>query len=87
MRPEDVPDELAARLYNALTVCDGLEEAREALAAVLPFRDAQIERETRTKVAAEIRSIFVLARRDMSPGEAKAEAYETAARHITRGES
>ena len=50
MDPQNVPEELVELLYDALSICDGHEEAREALAAVLPAHEAMV----RAKVAEEI---------------------------------
>lgn len=53
MRPEDVPDELVDLLYDALVVCDGHEEAREVLVAVLPAHEQMV----RAEVADDLLSI------------------------------
>jgi hypothetical protein len=50
MDAQNVPEELVELLYDALSICDGHEEAREALAAVLPAHEAMV----RAKVAEEI---------------------------------
>lgn len=64
-------------------VCQGDVDAIADLVASTALR--VVERQVRGRVAAEIGSVVVLARKDQRPGEAKAEAYQHAAR-IARGE-
>lgn len=105
MRPEDVPDELIrpaaevllrqyGREFNAshLRWQDFAYAASEVLAAALPARDAQIERETRTKVAERVREKAAGYRRHaarrgvMAPElERRAQVVDFIADHIVEG--
>lgn len=86
---EQVPEELAESLARLLWQIDDhrgehhqlIPDARIWLAANLPAHEALV----RAKVAAEIEAITVMAPRNQSPAEAKADAYKTAA-SIARGD-
>lgn len=83
-----VDDALRARLLDALDTVLPPVVGLAVLGAIereLAAAEAGIAQRARNRVAAEIESVVVLARKDQRPGEAKAEAYQHAAR-IARGE-
>lgn len=99
IRPEDVPDDLAAMLERALYSMPSTELtgriARVALAAVLPEHARQVRADERAKIATECQSRATEYRRDalqqVSVGRtrcvAKAAELEALARWLTRGEA
>jgi hypothetical protein len=87
MSPDDVPDQLIVAARDAWNAAPQKRDGkptrmRHALAAVWP----EIEQQVRERIAAEIEAVVVIARRDTGPAEAKAQAYQHAAR-IARGET
>lgn len=83
-----VDDALRARLLEALDTVLPPVTGLAVLGVIereLATAEAGIAQRVRNLVAAEIESVVVLARKDQRPGEAKAEAYQLAAR-IARGE-